>query len=164
MNFAAFERAQVAAFAYREARFTGSLDSMRAVCYVLRNRVKSAWGDGSWLAVMEAAHLTAATNDRGAELSTGNGLPGNSGLSSDRLLQSIVRDVDDIYLMQESFDDAVAQVTVARKSGISGDTWKPALYYSFVDRPVRPWFVENIIRRADEHPQIGQIGAMMLYR
>jgi len=171
MNFAAFERAQVAAFAYREARFTGSLDCMRAVCFVLRNRVKSSWAGGSWLAVLEAAHLTAA--DHGvadsAELSTGSGLNG-AGVASDRLLQRIVRDVDDIYLGSESYDDPVRIVVCGQpdsgnmKLASTKKDWKPALYYSFVDRPPRPWFVENIIRRAEEHPQMGQIGKMMLYR
>jgi len=171
MNFAAFERAQVAAFAYREARFTGSLDCMRAVCFVLRNRVKSSWSGGSWLAVMEQAHLTAATNDLGcAVLSTGSGLNG-AGAASDRLLQLMVKDVDDIYLSQESYDDPVRMVTEGARPGISSGIvakkdWHPALYYSFVDQAsrMRPWFVENIIRRPEEHGQMGQIGKMMLYR
>lgn len=168
MNFATFERAQVAAFAYREARFTGSLDGMRAVCFVLRNRVKVGWSGSSWLAVLEAAHLTAAGHEgAGAELSTGSGLNG-AGVASDRLLQLIVRDVDDIYLGQESYDDPVRIVVcgddVVRGKPMVAAKLRPALYYSFVDRQPRPWFVENIIRRAEEHPQAGQIGKMMLYR
>lgn len=164
MNFAAFERAQVAAFAYREARRTGALDCMRAVCFILRNRVKSAWGDGTWLSVLESAHLVAATTDLGPELSTGNAL-GGSALASDRLLQMMVRDIDDIYLGQENYDDRVRQV-VCGEAAIpsSKNAWKPALYYSFVDRPARPWFVENIIHRPVEHAQIATIGPMLLYR
>jgi hypothetical protein len=162
MNFAAFERAQVAAFAYREARFTGSLDAMRAVCFVLRNRVKSAWGDGTFLSVMEGAHLTAASNDLGGpQLSVGSGLNG-AALASDRLLQLMVRDVDDIYMGSESFEDSVAQITAAHKQ--ANEPWKPMLYYSFLNRPARPWFVENIIQRPLEHAQVAQIGSMMLYR
>lgn len=166
MNFAAFERAQVAAFAYREARYTGALDCMRAVCFVLRNRVKSAWGDGTWLSVMESAHLVAAKheNEQGSNLSTGSAL-GGAALSSDRLLQLIVRDVDDIYLGQDNFDDRVRGVVCCDSNLTSSKKdWKPALYYGFVDRTPRPWFVENIIRKPEEHRQIGQIGPMMLYR
>jgi|SRR5271165_712578 len=173
MNFAAFERAQVAAFAYREARFTGSLACMRAVCFVLRNRVKSSWSGGSWLAVMEQAHLTAATNDlEAAELRVPSAeRTSDAGAASDRLLQLMVKDVDDIYLSQESYDDPVRIVTEGARPGISSGIvakkdWHPALYYSFVDQAsrMRPWFVENIIRRPEEHAQIGQIGKMMLYR
>jgi hypothetical protein len=173
VNFSAFERAQVAAFAYREARRTGALDCMRAVCYILRNRVKSAWGDGTWLSVIVASHLSAAGFEpfvmgeiapNAMPTDTGAGALISGFRSDDRLLQLIVRDVDDIYLGQESFDDRVRQV-VCGEQGLSSSKkdWKPALYYSFVDREPRPWFVENIIRRA-EHPQVGQIGTMMLYR
>lgn len=164
MNFAAFERAQVAAFAYRKARHTGSLDCMRALCFILRNRVKSAWGDGTWLSVMEAAHLMEATHDNGAGIELADGKA--QGIGTDRLLQLIVRDVDDIYLGQDNFDDRVRQVVCGDNANAKPGhkEWKPALYYCFVDRTPRPWFVENIIRRPNDHAHIGQIGPMMLYR
>jgi hypothetical protein len=155
MNFTAFERAQVAAFAYRQARHTGSLDCMRAVCFILRNRVRSAWGEsGSWLSVIAQSHLTAAAFEPSdVELASANG----GFKPDDRLLQMIVRDVDDIYLGQDRFDDRVRQVCCE-------DPKKLVLYYCFVERPPRPWFAENIIRNQKEHPHVGQIGAMMLYR
>jgi hypothetical protein len=172
MNFAAFERAQVAAFAYREARHTGSLDCMRAVIFVLRNRVKSSWADGSWLGVMEMAHLTASRSwSPGAELAPS--IEPGSRVSSDRLLQMIVRDVDDIYLGQESLEDAVRAVvspesrvpsSAGSQLGTSNSGLHGAKYYNFVDQQVRPWFLENIIRNHAEHAQMGQIGTMMLYR
>ena len=169
MNFAAFERAQVAAFAYREARHTGSLDCLRAVIFVLRNRVKSSWADGSWLGVMEAAHLVASHNwVAGPELAPG--IEAGQRVASDRLLQMIVRDVDDIYLGQESLEDAVARVVSGQPDLLAVHDLRKvkedrsAKYYSFVDQQVRPWFVENIIRNFAEHAQIGQIGSMMLFR
>jgi hypothetical protein len=163
MNFATFERALVASFAYREARRTGALDCMRAVCYILRNRVRSSWGDGTWLSVIAQSHLTSANFEpfvMGEVSANGTGEPKsmiNGFKSDDRLLQMIVRDVDDIYIGQDHFDDRVRQV-------VCDDPKKPVLYYSFVDREPRPWFVENIIRQPKEHPHVGQIGAMMLYR
>ena len=162
MNFAAFERAQVAAFAYREARHTGSLDCLRAVCFILRNRVKSAWGDGGWLTMMEGCNRVAAHEEQPAP----ENAPIRSPIDS-RLLQMIVRDVDDIYLGQDNFDDHVRQVVCGDAGMKLGNSdWKPVLYYSFVDRAssLRPWFVENIIRKPLEHAQVGQIGTMMLYR
>lgn len=191
MNFAAFERAQVAAFAYREARRTGSLDCMRAVCFILRNRVKSAWGDGTWLSVIAASHLTAASFDpfvmgeiapnamptaQLADTGFANPLAGKadwdaigravSGFKSDdRLLQLMVRDVDDIYLGQDNFDDRVRTTVCGEgREALGNKEWKPVLYYSFVDATPRPWFVANVIRRPQEHPHVGQIGSMMLYR
>ena len=170
MNFAAFERAQAAAFAYREGRHTGSLACLRAILFILRNRVKKGWGEGSWLTVMEAAGEAAAHGDAasglGNQASAEAQSPKPEALSSDRLLQMIVRDVDDIYLGQEPWDDPVRQVVCGEgaQSSFKKD-WHPILYYSLVDRTARPWFVENIIRKAQEHPQVGQVGGkMMLYR
>lgn len=174
MNFSAFERAQVAAFAYREGRRTGSIDIMRAVCFVLRNRVRNGWGDGTWLTVLAQSHLTTAGFEPfvPGEIAPVNPAPVPEGgiigsaitqgfRSDDRLLQMIVRDVDDIYYGQERFDDQVRQVC----NGENGaKKTKPALYYSFVDRTARPWFAEHIIQDHENHPQIGQIGMMMLYR
>jgi hypothetical protein len=154
MNFAAFERAEVAAFGYRQAARTGSIDCMRAVCFILRNRVKSAWGNGSWLSVIESAPAVAA-HEAQADVALS---------ASDRLLQIMVRDVDDIYLGQESYDDRVRQIVCAETLKLGSREWKPVLYYSFVDREQRSWFVENIIRKPEEHPHVGQIGTMMLYR
>lgn len=146
MNLATFERAQVAAFAYCEARSTGSLECMRAICYVLRNRVKAGWGDGSWLSVMGSTAVGNLPQDQEV-----NG--------SDRLLQMIVRDIDDIYLGQERFDDSTRLV-------VCGDNppKTSALYYMFVDRKPQPWFVEHIIQQSQEHAQIGNIGPLMLYK
>ncbi len=155
MNFATFERGQVAAFAFREAHHTGSYDAMRAICYVLRNRVKAGWGDGTWISVLENAHQVAATHINFEMLASGHA----EGLSQNRLLQMIVRDVDDIYLGQERWDDNVRRVVC----GEDPRSKSVALFYSFIDRQPRPWFVENVIRSSD-HAHIGNIGALLLYR
>ena len=146
MNLATFERAQLAAFAYRQARGTGSLDCMKCICYVLRNRVKAGWGDGSWLSVLE-----------GAPLVDGNVyLPEHPVLfaAQDRMLQMLLREIDDIYL----------------EGGMkihADDTWtvvQDALYYQFADRDPNPWFLEHILRDTKNHPRIGQVGTIMLFR
>lgn len=152
MNIAAFERAQIVAFAYREARYTGSLESMKAVCYMLRNRVKAGWGDGSWLSVISAAdQVMGNLRTLGDELELS---------VSDRLLQLMVRDIDDIYLGQDFFGDNPTRLVAC------GDNppKTAALYYMFVDRPHRPWFVENIVQKRVEHPHIGNVGPVMLFK
>jgi hypothetical protein len=173
MNFAAFERAQVAAFAYREARRTGNLDCMRAVCFILRNRVKSSWGDGTWLSILASSYLHSAGWEPfvPGEMVPNSDAPAPGAMitgfkSDDRLLQLMVRDVDDIYLGQDNFDDRVRQTVCGDDSSLKPGKreFKPVLYYCFVDRDPRPWFKENIIRRPQDHPQVGQIGTMMLFR
>lgn len=144
---------------------------MRAILFILRNRVKSGWGGGSWLAVMDgaatsSAHLVVQWTPEVDEFDLPEARsPEPEARSSDRLLQMIVRDVDDIYLGQEPWDDPVRQVVCGPGAAPGMKDWHPVLYYSFVDRPPRPWFVENIIQKPAEHPQVGQRGGkMMLYR
>jgi hypothetical protein len=145
MNMAAFERAQVAAFAYRMGSYTGSLDCMKAICYVLRNRVKAGWGDGSWFSVM-ASHWDVAGNadQLFPELrSEGHMDP------QDRLLQMLVRDIDDIYLGASTDDTQIV---------VGG-----ALYFQFIDQPGTVWFTENIVHQPDHHKRIAQIGTMAFF-
>ena len=139
MNVSTFERAQVARFAYEEARSTGSLDCMRAICYVLRNRLKNGWGDGTWLWLMEN-HVKVQGNiaDGWASIDP-----------QDRLLQLIIRDIDDIY-MGQSEDDTKTVV-------------QDALYWQFIDRPAHPWFVEHIVRDPANHPRVAQVGPIALF-
>ncbi len=151
MNFAPFERAQLAAFAYAEARFTGSLDCMKAVCYVVRNRVKAGWGDGTWLSVIEGAHLVAGN----VPVHQDKRLPIASG---DRLLQLLLRDVDDIYLGGggHGVDDDTARV-------VQGESKTGALYYSFIGQDTPAWFIEHIVRDPAHHARIAQVGTMLLF-
>jgi hypothetical protein len=140
VNLATFERAEIAAWAYRRARHTGSLDCMKALCYVLRNRAMAGWGGGTWLSLL-----------RGQEEIDGNEL----GISTecdpqDRLLQMLVHDIDDIHM------------------GISSDDTKrvvqDALYFQFIDQIPRSWFVDKIVRQPEAHPRIAQVGPIALFR
>ena len=140
MNLATFERAAVAQFAYRRARHTGSLDCMKALCYIVRNRTMAGWGDGTWLSILKVH----------SEIE-GNVTPTTTELEvQDRLLQMIIRDIDDIYL------------------GLSEDDTKrvvqDALYFHFIDHPATPWFVEKIVREPKEHPRIAQVGPIAFFR
>lgn len=127
---------------------------MKAVCYVLRNRVKAGWGHSSWLSVL--AHAGAVAGNEELDAATADDVIRDN--TSDRLLQLLLRDIDDIYLGQDLFVDTVRGIVCGDEPG------RAALYYNFVDRPARLWFIENIIRRPQEHPQVGNVGPMMLFR
>ena len=73
---------------------------------------------------------------------------------------------DDIYLGSEPIEDRVRQTVCAELSpDLPGKKKQTgALYFSLVDRKPRPWFDENIIKKPGEHPHIGQIGKIMLFR
>lgn len=139
MNIATFEKAMLTEFAYRDARATGSLACMKAICYVIRNRVKAGWAD-TWLAAIES-HPKVEGNimDGWAELDP-----------QDRLLQLLARDVDDIY-MGVSEDDTKRVV-------------QDALFYQFIDRPPSPVFVKNILRDPQNHPRIAQVGPIAFFK
>ena len=140
MNLATFERAVVVAYAYTEARESGSLDSMKAILYVLRNRVRAGWGDGTWLSVLNAPYTPALDQIAcWTEFDAG-----------DRILQMLVRDVDDVYLGQS--DDPIRK------------TVDDALFWQFVNRDVTPEFAEKIVRDPVNHPRIGSIGMMVFYK
>lgn len=152
MNLPTFERAQLAAFAYQQARHTGNLECLRGVCFVIRNRVKAGWGDG-WLSVMGSHGAIAGNHSVKTEPAQ------EVSLATDRLLQMIVRDVDDIYMGQDRSDDSTRMVALG-----DAPPKTSALYFMFVDRPITEWFAEKIVRRPVDHPQIGNIGSLMLFK
>jgi hypothetical protein len=138
----AFERGQLAAFGYRQARHTGSLDCIKAVCYVIRNRVVAGWGAGSFISVL--ANHDQAEGNEGSQTWTPQ-------LDvEDRVLQMIVRDIDDIYF--GTAEDQVKRVV------------QDSLYYQFIDKPLRQWFTDHILLDNKNHPRIAQVGPIALFR
>lgn len=132
------QRAALVMFAVRAGGPTASLDELKAICYVMRNRVTHGWAE-SWLEVMEAAAESAGNLDyESSPLSL-----------SDRRLQMLARDVDEIF-----YGEAAAPLLE-----VVGEQ----LFYCFINRPISPWFTENIIRDSENHPCRAQIGLMMLY-
>ena len=139
MTLDQLQRARVVFFAHEQAAATGSLAAMKAVCYVVRNRVRAGWHDGSWIDVIEH-HPEVAGNERQDPplLDVYN-----------RSFQMLTQAIDDIYY-------AAGGDETERATG-------EALYYQFMDRPLRGWFTENIIRHPAEHPLRATIGSMVLF-
>jgi hypothetical protein len=139
------QRAALVLFAARKAGPKGSLDQMRAICHVLKNRAQAGWAD-NYLSLIESS-----------EDCEGNE-PGSDALLdlNDRRLQQMAKDVDDIYF--GAADDEISRLC-ARQAKDKG----PLLYWVFVDRPIKPWFRENIIARPQEHFQRGIVGFLYLY-
>ena len=139
MTLDQLQRAQLLMFAHQEAAYTGSLAAMKAVCYVVRNRVRKGWFDGNWIEVIE-----------NAEDAAGNMAPTPGKLDVfSRTFQMLMQAVDDIYYSSAS--DEVEKIV--------GE----ALYYQFVDRNLRPWFTDAILRDPANHARIAHIGTMVLF-
>lgn len=139
------QRAELVAFAAREVGDDGNLEQMKAVCYIIRNRVRAGWSDGNWLTVMEE-HFQIAGNER----------PDCRLRLEDRRLQALARDVDAIFYGHE--DDEVSR-TCMRQDKQRG----PIFYWCFVQRPIREWFKAAIIADPVNHRSRSQIAFMYLY-
>lgn len=141
MTIDQLQRAMLLLFAYDEASFTGSLQSMKAVCYVVRNRVRAGWHDGAWIDVIQNAGEVSGNNPA-------NGDATRIDVYS-HPFQVLMQSVDDIYYASSS-DDTERVVD-------------KALYYQFVDKPLRSWFTENILRKPENHPRVAHLATMVLF-
>lgn len=56
-----FIKAQIAAFAHREAAHHGGIDNMLAVAFVIRNRQRAAWQGGNWMSILHHAPTVSGT-------------------------------------------------------------------------------------------------------
>lgn len=137
MTLEQYQRASLATFAFREASHTGSLNCMKAVCYVMQNRQRAGWGDGSWINILENSDQFSGHEGRTyPKIDVQN-----------RLFQLLLRDIDDVYYVA---GDDETRATVDK-----------ALYYHFVTFPIREWFVENIIRQPSAHRRGATIGSSL---
>jgi hypothetical protein len=135
------QRAALVLFAAREVGPEGSPVQMRAVCHVIRNRVRAGWGDANWFTVIEQ-HPRVAGN--------GCGVPGELDIN-DRRLAMLARDIDEIFY-GEAMDEIGQLCAPPDKSS------PVLLYWAFIDRPVAHWFLQNIIRQPEHHKQRAQVG------
>ncbi len=135
------QKAALVLFAAKEAGNTGSLAAMKGICYVIRNRVRAGWHDGSWIDVIENANdyagNVAAATPRLLTL-------------TDRGLQMLARDIDNLFY-SGGMDDEVAE------------SFKSVLYWQHIDRMTTPWFFENIIRNPANHRRAVQVGTIAFF-
>lgn len=145
------QRVMLLEFALREVGDEGNLDSVKGVCYVIRNRVRAGWSDGNWMRVIESAQETAAH------------LPNKFTLDPDsRLLQRMIQEVDDIYYSMEwsgRTDSTKDQQGDSIESSVG-----TSLYWMWMKRKAHPWFIEQIVQDHKNHPVRTQIGLMMFFK
>jgi len=130
-----FIKGQLAAFAWREAHHHGGLDNMRAVAFVIRNRVQAGWNGGDWMAVLNhhgtiAAHINEAP------------YPDLRNPYFRLLLQAI----DDIY-----HNNANDELTLG------------AFFYAELGKIDSQWFIQNIVRDSEHHGRIAVVGPVTFF-
>lgn len=144
MNLTELQRGALVLYAAREAGEHASVEQMRAIVHILRNRVQGGWYENYLQAVEDAVHQ-AANEPRATALRL-----------EDRRLQILCREIDDV--LYGHADDEISRMC-ARQDKVHG----PLLYWSFLDRAMRISFKETIVRKPEEHFQRGVLGMMYLY-
>lgn len=140
------DRVMLVRYAVQEAGPGGSLEQMKAICYCLRNRVRAGWGE--WMDVIE----------RGDETRANEATEPTPIDTSNRAYQRLLHDVDDIYFGHPSdlSEGKTLEDTLCEKE-------RPCFYWLFLNRPMRPWFKENIAGDKENHPSNATMGLMMFY-
>lgn len=128
------------------------LSAMMAISFVVRNRVRAGWYGGNWLEVLAhmpdvAAKLEPPTNE----------LPDTRNYAFLQFMQI----VDGI------FSGATEDDITIKKDG----EWRQVLsmappvvmYYARLDQITNPWFLQNIVRKPDQHQRISQVGQLFFF-
>lgn len=147
MTSDSYIRAQLASLAWREGHEQGGINNSLAVAFVIKNRVRSGWGE--WLEQIQRHALWSSRNGDEIDSTTH---PDPREPDFQRLLQEI----DGV------FDGSlVDKLTVAPKTK-EGDG-RPGLYYARLNQITRSWFLENIVRKPELHPRTSQVGEFTFF-
>ena len=116
---------------------------MLGVLFVVRNRAKAGWNEGSWTKIIEAHNQFSSISVVG---------------NSQTVLFPDPRDPDFLAIMQ--LVDSVYDDT--RPDNLT----QGALYYADLNAGVTPggWFETNIVAHPDIHPRTAQIGTTTYFK
>lgn len=161
MNVAEFVIGQIALLAWREMKrlSPGCRPAALGIAHVIRNRVDAAWQGGDWLRILQEVPVHSAEEI----------------IQHDWISLPDVYDKDFLWLHPEVsrlYQDRGCPDNITSSADI---TWaaheatkprlprKKGLFYCNLQMPIRPWFLENIIRRPSEHPATATAGTINFY-
>lgn len=140
MTTETFTKAQLALLCWRNAP-EKNLNVLKALAFVVRNRVRAGWHGGEWLAVIANDYLYGYRALGVPPLE--QEFPDLRGDTFQRFLW----EVDRIY------------------DGSAGDPLSEgALYWAPAGYPLREWFEQKITRQPEEHPRVAQVAQVMLWK
>ena len=161
MNLAEFCIGQISLLSWREMKrlSPGCRPAALGIANVIRNRVDSGWASGDWLKILNDVPIHAAEEI----------------VAIDWMTLPDVYDKDFLWIHSEVtrlYQDRMSPDTIT----VSADpTWavhsankpravrKKGLFYCNLQKPIRPWFLENIISRRDEHGATATAGEITFY-
>lgn len=141
------DQAMLVRFAVLEAGPRASLEQMKAICYCLRNRVRSGWGE--WMEVIASAEETRSNEPQEKT---------QIDLTS-RTYQRLVHEIDDIY-WGRALDSSEEGRSL---EDVLCNDEKYFFYWLFLDRPMTLWFKQTIATDQKNHPSGATMGTMMFF-
>jgi len=115
--------------------------------------VESGWQGGEWLRLLADADIH------------------SSSLISEMDFRSYIDIWDSTFrwlhgqctsIYDGSLKDDITVAADVRKAGGKGIPQR-ALFYANLQLPIRPWFMENIVHRKDEHPRTADAGTVTFF-
>lgn len=133
-----FIKGQLAMVAYQEAGYVGGIHAMKAVAFVIANRVRAGWHSGEWLENIEAVPIYRAT----IGIRTPDPVP-----IRDITFRQFLQSIDDIF------------------QGAAQDPYtEGALFYAELRFLNSKWFRENVMQDPTHHPRIASVGPLELFK
>ena len=144
-----FVKAQLALLCWKNAPGGKPFSMLQCLAFIERNRVRAGWMGGDWLSVIanDAAYLAYAGNGHHYSVSTGPAALENFPDLRDEVFQKFLWEVDRIY--DGSRQDPMTE---------------GALWWAEAEKINRPWFLENIARKAEQHPRVAAVGSLTLWK
>lgn len=154
MNVADMVVGQLALFCFREGErlAPGSRPAKLGIAHVFRNRVESGWQNGEWMRLLADAPIHSASEIKDMDWRSYVDI-WDSGF---RWLHGQCSAVYDGSLKDE--------ITISADPKKAGGTGMPkrALFYGNIQIPMRPWFVENILK-SEQHPRTADAGTVTFF-
>ncbi len=140
----------VALRCWQEASEEG-LNGMMAIAFALRNRARAGWYGGNWLEILANMDKASAKLEPPT-----NSLPDTRTFSFMQFMQII----DNIFSGAMDDNITIKQDGEVKTMGIKVPV---VLYWAHLNEITNPWFLENIVRRPDQHQRVAQCGQLFFF-
>lgn len=129
-------KSKLADLCWQEGHEYGGINNMLAIGFMMRNRVHAGWLGGDWLACIAEYYINAEGEKR----------PSSTPNLRDPMFRELLAKIDGVY--EASAADKMTQ---------------GALYCADLNKISRQWFVDNIVRKPEEHKRIAQVGPVYFF-
>lgn len=135
---------------WQEAHEEG-LNGMCAVAFAIRNRVRAGWFGGNWIEVL--SNLDKSSSKLELPITA---IPDTRPYAMMQFMQI----VDNIFSGSQEDNITIKQGGDVQSMGLKVPV---ALYWARLDQVTNPFFLENIIRKPEQHPRIAQCGQLFFF-